>query len=190
VEVCDLSGLLPTPACGYTHKEWFIAGTEPTETDQYVQQIWVDTSTNSLANNATPVERRSSVIAFNFPVEAQAWAHAQGLPLLSDYSQAESPLSQPANPLILLSPSSNTTYRIDPNFDLSSQQLQIEVAVGAGISHVTLWMDGNLLTAFPSEPYQTWWTLSAGEHQIWAQGLTANGDSVRSAEVTIAVISN
>ena len=189
VEVCDLSGLLPSAACGHTHKEWFIAGTEPTQTDHYFQQIWVDTLTHSLANDATPIDRRSPLIAFNLPVEAQAWAHVQGLPLISDYSQAESPLSEPEEALILLSPSPNATYRIDPNFDLSSQQLQIEAAAGAGISEVTLWMDGNLLTAFPSEPYQTWWTLSAGEHQILVQGVSSDGESVKSAEVTITVIS-
>ncbi|HLF72852.1 MAG TPA: penicillin-binding protein 1C [Anaerolineales bacterium] len=189
VEVCDLSGLLPTSACPHTRMEWFIAGTEPKQADALYQQIWIDTLTNSLANDSTPIERRKSITVLNLPVEAQAWAREQGLPLLPDYSQIAENVSQQENQLVLLSPRPNTTYRIDPNFDLSSQQLQIEVAVGGGISQVTIWVDGNLLTTLSSPPYQAWWTLSAGEHRFWAEGVNAVGETVKSDVVTITVIS-
>ncbi len=188
VEVCDLSGLLPTSACGHTHKEWFIAGTEPAQTDTYFQKVWVDTLTNSPANEATPLERRSSMIALNLPVEAQAWAHGLGYPLLSDYSQIKGNISEQKEQLTLLSPSPNTTYRIDPNFDPSAQQLQIEAAAGQGISQVSIWMDGNLLTTASSPPYQAWWSLSTGEHLFWAQGINANGELVKSDVIPISVI--
>jgi membrane carboxypeptidase/penicillin-binding protein PbpC len=42
VEVCAVSGLLPTSACTHTRTEWFIAGTEPTQTDTTYQQVWID----------------------------------------------------------------------------------------------------------------------------------------------------
>lgn len=188
VEVCALSGLLPTSICPNTHKEWFIAGTEPTQTDSTYQQIWIDALTNSLATDSTPIERRQSITVLNLPAEAQGWAHEQGLPLLSDYSQTPENVSQQENQLILLSPHPNTTYRIDPNFDPASQQIQIEAAVGQGISQVTIWADGNLLATFSSPPYQAWWTLSAGGHRFWAEGVDANGQRVKSAVVTITVI--
>ena len=191
VEVCDLSGLLPTSACQHTHKEWFIAGTEPAQKDSTYQQVWVDALTNSLANDSTPIERRKSITVLNLPVEAQSWAHTQGLPLLSDYSQAtlDSGSSLPNNSsLILLSPHADTTYRIDPHLDMSSQQLQIEAAVGQGISQATIWVDGNLLTTFSSPPYQAWWTLSAGEHRFWVQGVNTNGEIMKSEIVAITVV--
>jgi len=188
IDVCDLSGRLPTSACQHTHREWFINGTEPTQTDSYFQQIWVDTLTNSLANDLTPIERRSSMIALNLPIEAQTWAHDQGLSLLSDYSQAESTSSQQFDQLVLLSPPPNTTYRIDPNFDPAAQQVPIEVASGKGLSQITIWLDGNLLATLSSPPYQAWWSLSTGEHRFWAQGLNANGETVKSETVTITVL--
>ncbi len=191
VEVCDISGLLPTSACQHTHTEWFIAGTEPTQTDSTYQQIWIDALTNSTANDSTPIERRKSITVLNLPVEAQTWAHKQGLPLLSDYSQVtlDSGNSLPNNStLVLLSPHPDMTYRIDPNFDLASQQIQIEAAVGQGISQVTVWVDGNLLTTLSSPPYQAWWTLSAGEHRFWVEGVNANGEIVKSNVVTITVM--
>ena len=188
VEVCDLSGLLPTTNCPHTRTEWFLVGTEPTQTDSTYQQVWIDTLTNSLANDSTPIERRKSINVMNLPVEAQAWARAQRLPLLADYSEATENISQQENQLALLSPHPNTTYRMDPNFDTSAQQLQIEVAVGQGIAQVNIWVDGNLFTTLSSSPYQAWWTLSTGEHHIWAQGVTATGETVKSGLVTITVL--
>ncbi|RPJ21034.1 MAG: penicillin-binding protein, partial [Chloroflexi bacterium] len=116
MEVCDLSGLLPASACPHTRMEWFIAGTQPTQTDTLHQQIWIDTLTNSLADDATPIERRKSMIVLNLPVEAQAWAREQGIPLLADFSQTAENVAQGSNDLLLVSPHPNTTYRIDPNF--------------------------------------------------------------------------
>jgi penicillin-binding protein 1C len=201
VEVCDLSGLLPTSACPRTRKEWFIAGTEPTRPDSIYQQIWIDTLTNMLATDSTPPERRKSITALNLPIEAQPWAHEQGLPLLDDFpldsgSVAVAPWRHLLPPLprqapesiVLLSPAPNTTYRLDPNFDLTAQQIQVKVAAGSGISQVTLWLDGYMWMVLDSSPYQAWWTLSAGEHQFWAEGVNEEGQKVRSEPVTITVV--
>jgi len=188
VEVCDISGLLPSSACQHVRTEWFIAGTEPTQTDTTYQQVWVDALTNSPANDSTPIERRRSIAVLNLPVEAQEWAHAKGLPLLADYLQASENVSQPEDQLVLLSPHPNTIYRMDPNFDSTSQQLQIEAAAGPGISQVTIWMDGNLLTTVAAPPYQAWWTLSAGEHRFWAEGVNSAGNAITSGIVTITVL--
>lgn len=186
VEVCDLSGLLPTPACPYTRLEWFIPGTEPTQIDTYYQQIWIDTLTNSLANDLTPPDRRKSVIALNLPIEAQPWARTQGLPLLVDYQQ--NAISQSANELMLISPTPNTTYRITPNLDFSAQQLSVEAVAGQSFSKVTIYVDGKVLAEFSNPPYETWWTLSAGEHQFLVEAVTNDGEAIKSDVVTINVI--
>jgi hypothetical protein len=57
-----------------------------------------------------------------------------------------------------------------------------------GISQVTIWVDGNLLTTLSSPPYQAWWTLSTGEHRFWAQGVNVNGEAIKSDVVTIVVL--
>jgi membrane carboxypeptidase/penicillin-binding protein PbpC len=199
VEVCELSGLLPTSACPHTRREWFLAGTEPTQTDSTYQQVWIDTLTHSLADDTTPVERRKSIEVLNLPVEATDWAHTQGLPLLADYHMESGSLShsqgvlpnlreRAPDSIMLLSPHPNTEYRIDPNLDLSVQQIQIEVAAGQGISDITIWVDGNLLSNVSSPPYQAWWTLSAGEHRFWAEGTNVQGERVKSEVVTIGVV--
>ena len=109
--------------------------------------------------------------------------------MLTDYSLDSDSLSaNNENPLILLSPHPDTIYRIDPNFDPSAQQLQIEVAVGQGITQVEIWADGTLLATLSSPPYQAWWTLSVGEYRFWAEGVDVNGERVKSDVVIITVV--
>jgi hypothetical protein len=149
----------------------------------------VDLLTGSLAGDATPAQRRKLIVALDLPAQAQPWARAQGLPLLADVSQNSGALGQ-AGDLVLLSPRPNATYRFDSNFDRSAQQLLVEAAAGQGISQVTLWVDGELLASFSAPPYQAWWPLAPGEHRFWAQGLSAEGESVTSEGVSVTVVAD
>ena len=54
VQVCSLSGLLPTPACPYRRFEWFVDGTQPTRADTFYQTMELDAATGLLASSATP----------------------------------------------------------------------------------------------------------------------------------------
>jgi membrane peptidoglycan carboxypeptidase len=182
VEICDLSGLLPTPACPHIKKEWFIEGTQPTEADSFYKQVWIDSGTNLLADNLTLPERRRQIVVLDIPIEAQAWARSQGLPLLADYS-----LESTEQYLRLVSPLNGATYRIDPTFDLSAQQLSIE-AIGQGLTQVTLFADGIPLASLSLPPYQAWWQLSEGSHRFWVEGKDASGQIVRSEDVVIEVV--
>jgi penicillin-binding protein 1C len=188
VEVCDLSGLLPTPACPHTKLEWFIEGTDPAEYDTFYKQVWVDALTGQLATDATPTERRQSRTVLDLPVAAQGWARAQGLTLVGDLTQSAH--GNQLSVISILSPLPNTTYRIDPNFDQSAQQLLVEAVAGQGITNITLWVDGTLLGTLESVPYQAWWPLAVGEHRFWAEGVTANGETVPSEVVTITVVAD
>ncbi len=190
VEVCDLSGLLPTQTCPHTRLEWFIPGTEPTQTDTYYQQIWIDALTNSLANDSTPQDHRKSLIVLDLPVEAQPWARTQGLPLLADFEQSTDSTSLQSSSLALISPTPNTTYRITSDLNQSAQQLSVEAVAGQGFSQVTIYLDGKALATFSGPPYQTWWTLSAGQHRFRVEGMTASGGIVTSDVVAVTVLAN
>jgi len=61
------------------------------------------------------------------------------------------------------------------------------VLVGAGVTNVTLWIDGMQVAALDAAPYVYWWTLSEGVHHFQAQGIDANGQAVASGEVEITV---
>ncbi|RJP50589.1 MAG: penicillin-binding protein 1C [Anaerolineaceae bacterium] len=184
VKVCALSGLLPTEFCDHTRVEWFIAGTEPTQSDTIYQQVTIDTLTGSLADASTPADRVQTKIVLDLPITAHPWARSQGLPLLADIPQTGE-TSQPQ--IALISPRPNSTYRFDPAFDASAQKLLIEAVVGAGVSEVTIWADSVPLATLTESPYQAWWQLSVGEHRFWATGLTANGETVTSEVIVVTV---
>jgi len=165
-EVCDLSGLLPTDACPHIKKEWFIAGTQPITSDTFYQRT------------------ASGEIVLNIPIEAQDWARSQGLPLLDDANGT----TPSTNSLALISPVDKTTYRLTPDLDLSTQQISFAILTDPSFAQVTFFVDGVALTTLSAPPYQTWWMLSLGEHRFWAEGLNANGETIKSNVVTISVV--
>jgi penicillin-binding protein 1C len=168
VEVCDLSGLLPTEACLHTKTEWFIDGTQPTTLDTFYQRL------------------STGEIVLEIPVEAQDWARSQGLPLLDEPNGAP----RVTIGLNLTSPTDHTTYRITSNLDLSAQQLALSTLTESDLARVTFFVDGSVLTTLSAPPAssQAWWTLSLGEHRFWAEGVTINGETIRSNIVTITVV--
>jgi penicillin-binding protein 1C len=183
-EICHLSGLLATPECPHVNKEWYINGTQPLELDTFYQEIWVDAWTNRLVTESTPFERRKPVIVLDLPLEARAWAYTAGLPLLGDFSET-SIVEVPR--LLLTSPLDGTTYRIDPAFDLSAQQLALE-AMGDGFSQVTFYVDGTPIGISDEPPYQLWWALVQGTHRFWVEGTFPDGTLFRSEKAVVEVI--
>lgn len=185
LNVCTYSGQLPTSLCDKTHLEWFIPGIQPTRLDTVYQQVWVDSATGLMANDSTPPARRGQVIVLDLPPTAQRWAHSQGIRLLSDLT-AQPAVLQPGE-LVMLSPEPDATYRISDKLALSDQQLPIETAVGQGLSGISLWVDGRQLGSCATAPYLLWWQLSAGVHQFWAQGVSTEGQTVKSSVIQITV---
>ena len=185
MEVCALSGLLPTAYCEHTRTEWFIAGTEPTQPDTIYQQVTIDKLTGGLADNSTPNGRKQTIVVLDLPISSQPWARSQGLSLLADLPQAGEGTIHPQ--ISLISPRAQTTYRIDPTFDASAQKILIEAVAGAGITEVTIWVDGVALASLSRSPWQAWWQLTPGEHQFWATGLTADGEMVTSEVIIVSI---
>jgi penicillin-binding protein 1C len=185
LNVCTYSGLLPTSLCDKTHLEWFIPGTQPTQFDTVYRQVWIDSATGLMVNDSTPLDLRRQVIVLDLPPTAQRWAHSQGIRLLSDLT-AE-PAALQSGELVMISPEPDSTYRISDKLALSDQQLPIEAAAGQGVTGITLWVDDRQLGSCASGPYLLWWQLSAGTHQFWAQGVSADGQTVKTNIIQISV---
>jgi membrane carboxypeptidase/penicillin-binding protein PbpC len=185
MDVCTYSGLIPTSLCDQTHREWFIDGTQPTAFDTVYHQVWLDTATGLPAGDATPPERRQPLTVLDLPVAAQRWAHSQGLRLLSDWN-TQAPEVQPGE-LVLISPQPSSNYKISSKLSPADQQLPVETLAGQGVTRISLWVDGRQLGTCGSPPYLLWWPLAEGTHQFWAEGVNADGQTVRSQTVQISV---
>jgi len=193
VEVCKLSGLLPTPACPYRSLEWFIQGTEPQAYDSTYHLVQVNKITGKLVDENTPPGLIVTRPALDLPPQAHPWARLNGLLLLSDLLATSSGYDNGAVEnvqsvrLKILHPDDNSQYHLVADQSQESQRLLIEAAGEGGISQVLLWLDGQLLAQLVTPPYQAWWAIQPGKHQVWAQAVTSQGEKLQSSVVTFSV---
>jgi len=80
VEVCSVSGMLPTEHCPHKVKEIFIAGTAPTAYCNVHQVFRVNRETGKLATVYTPPELVDEVVYEIYPPEAADWVRENGIP--------------------------------------------------------------------------------------------------------------
>jgi 1A family penicillin-binding protein len=202
VEVCSLSGLLPTSACPYRRLEWFIVGTQPTQSDGFYREVIMDRATGRLATEATPPERRLQRVVLDLPPQTYPWARGQGLTLYADLV----PLAVPELPertpsalqelsemvsapsLVLLSPAVGGVYRLSPSITAQAQRIPLEAASATRLAQVSLWVDGVLVSHLEHAPYRAWWELAPGLHHAWAQATLPDGKQITSPVVSFTVI--
>lgn len=198
VRVCVPSGLLPTPYCPRTRTELFIAGTAPTESDDWYRPFQIDMATGRLAGPGTPPERIAERVYIVPPAEVWEWARRQNWPLppedaapsalRSSSSAGASPI--PTGPLIFVHPDNGTIYRMSPVVpgDYQSIRVAVRPADGVVVAEVTLYVDGDALATFTAPPYEAFWTLRPGQHTFLAVGRDDKGRPLRSAPVSIRVL--
>jgi membrane peptidoglycan carboxypeptidase len=190
VEICSLSGLLPTPYCPHTRTELFIAGTEPKLYDTWYQPFTIDSATGLLADASTPPGRVETQVYIVLPEQAREWARQQGWP---DPPVASPTLSAQAHSadfeLVMTRPDPGSIYHLSPNLPLSAQRIEVSArsASSVAIAEVTLYADGVPLQSFRTPPYHTFWTLEPGEHSFEARGRAVDGRRLESEATRVVV---
>jgi len=183
LEVCALSGLLPTEFCPFTKTEWFIQGTEPVAYDEFYKEIEVDQSTGVLAGDQTPQNQKIRRIVLDLPPQAFAWAKSQNLMLLDDIggvSPVEGGRTGQTIPILVISPSNGSIYLLSDGVPANNQRIKLEVLSDEDVRSLTIYMDGEVLAVLDAEPFQIWWVLTPGEHQIWVEAVTNDDRKIKS----------
>jgi len=210
LEVCADSGLQPAavsgqqlagrePArCPHTITELFIAGTEPTRSDDWHWLYTLDTRTGLLAGPDCPLEFTTQERYTLYPAEAQDWVRWQNIPQPpetysplcpgQDAGSANLPISN-LQSLIMTSPDQGSHYRLSPEIPPSAQQVIVAARPADGVSlrQVTLLVDGSPLATLTKPPYQALWSMEVGTHTFTAVGVDAQGDEIEGNRVTIEV---
>ncbi len=78
-DVCDPSGLLPTPDCPSVVNEVFLQGNEPTQDDNLFRKVEVNRASGNLATIFTPSDLVEERVYMIVPPEAVEWAQTAGL---------------------------------------------------------------------------------------------------------------
>jgi penicillin-binding protein 1C len=190
VEICALSGLLPTPECANRRLEWFIPDTAPTELDTLHQRATIDRRTGQLATTDTPPEWRNADVFIALPPEAQAWGRANGLRLLPvEFAQTEeSAQVADAAPVRLLSPDPYSLYQLSPTAPAETQRLRLAAAAPHGTHQVIFALNGQPVAEVEGAPWEVRWPLQIGQFELVAEAHLADGTRMLSAPVTFEVV--
>lgn len=174
-EVCALSGLLPTPDCPHVKREWFIAGTQPAQKDDWYRRVKVNP------------QGAATRVVLALPAPLRNWARAQGWPLL-DSALVTTTIA--AAPVTIVRPDAGTIYHTAKTLPASVQRIPIEVQVADGeVAAVEVRLqDGELLARWIQAPFTAFWGLRAGDHTLIARATLRDGRVIESAPVRITVM--
>ena len=195
VQVCALSGLLPSSACQNRVTELFLAENVPTQTCNLHQLITLDTRTGLLATEDTPESYRLTRRIVRWPTEALAWAEEEGLvdstlrriyaELAASTGETEQVATLVLPQLYLLSPDAGSVYRLSSEIPADAQQIEVAAQCDPNLkaSSVTLWVDGVLWYTWSEPPYRVFWPLEEGEHVFWVEAeIRSEGVQTRTLE--------
>jgi penicillin-binding protein 1C len=185
VEICALSGLLPTEACALTKVELFLPEAVPTEEDNLYQLFEIDTETGLLADENTPEGRRFEQVYIVLPQEAREWGIRSGLrqpPLGAALNLPDANVG-----VRLLYPDPYSVYQISAVLPISAQRLEFEVGVPPETVAVTYTLNDEVVAVVNEEPFSYWWTLELGFYELTATVTLADGSEESSRAVYYTV---
>ncbi|MGL4647778.1 MAG: penicillin-binding protein, partial [Caldilineaceae bacterium] len=192
VAICAPSGLLPTPVCPRTRLEHFVAGSEPTRSDDQFVALEVDRRSGLSATAATAAEQRVRRVYWRLPAQYRDWQRSRGIALIPPTVAAGAPVQVAAlagansgalpaatdAPLLISSPAPNSAYRIHPGQPAATQRLQVAGRTGDGAP----WARLRLVAEGPngarvmvdegaaSTGLEGWWPLQAGGWRFLLEG--------------------
>jgi len=208
VEVCSLSGKLPSPYCPHRKTELFIAGTEPREYCTMHRPVRIDVTTGMLATENCPPEQVVERVYTFLPPEAMEWGRKQGIPqppteycFLHGQSEADtrytiqgnqSPISNLQSPIsiVMTSPDPFSVFRLSPALPLGHQRIEVaaRLAEEMVVTELILYVDGESLAELSTPPYRSMWPLTPGVHAFHAEGYDTTGRRLTSEPVYVTVI--
>lgn len=188
VEVCAISGKLPTELCPHRLYDWFIPGTEPKVADDWYRLFQVDRRTGLLADERTPAGSVQERVYLIVPPELQSWAREQGIPAPPPAMPTSSGPGESAAVLGITSPDEGIVYRITPAVPREGQRIRFQAVARQPLSELTFVLDGQSLGALHSPPYEMLWTLQPGQHQLMVVGRTTDDQQITSNPVHFEVL--
>ncbi len=184
LDVCALSGLLPTDACQLRQREIFIPGTAPTEEDTFFQVFEIDRETGLLADETTPESQRVEQVFIVLPQEAHEWARRSGVRMPpSDAST----LVADAGRMRILAPDPFSVFEISPMLPESAQRLRFRAGVPPETESVTYTLN-NAVELDAGSDGSYWWPLAPGEYMLTATATLVDGTQETSDPVYFQVL--
>ena len=187
LDVCALSGLLPTDHCHRRINEIFLPGTEPRAYDTFHQPFIIDRATGLLASEQTAPHNRIEQVFLVLPAEAQAWAQRKGIPSRRPSLSLPRLEDGTSYDFRLLSPDPYTVFALADHLPPALQRIRFSVSAPPSLRQVRYTLNDELIASSDRPPWDAWWSLQIGDFSLKAQALLANGDTIESASVAFSV---
>ncbi len=175
--VCPLSGQRPGPYCEGHIQEWFVRGTEPSQSCTVHQNIAIDNRSGQPATATTPKKNIAYRVYTVWPAPYHNWMTSRNLPILPDTTSPRQP-----KPVILF-PDDGDIFKIDPILRKEYQVLHFSAQIPAHIDTVQWILDDSLLAQTPF-PFTMTWPMTPGRHRLTVQ----NPNQTLSSEITFQVL--
>jgi membrane carboxypeptidase/penicillin-binding protein PbpC len=147
--ICAPTGLRPGPYCPASVEEWFVAGTEPRETERYY------------------LVGADGRLRVDPPVEVRAWAAQAGI------SVSLSPQTPGDASVHIVRPTAGSVFSISP--ELPDQEIVLRASVPAGTLRVEFWVDGVLVGRAAGDEPAVVWVMMPGVHSLEVVAVLADG---------------
>lgn len=198
--ICALSGKLPTEFCPHTIDEWFIAGTEPKESDDLYRPFLIDTRNGLLANNncvQTFVQQKAFAV---FPKEVEKWARENGWPTpptrlsplceergdrssvpsassASSLHQSSADASDDAGQAVsswieITRPQNGDSFALDPMIPDAAETIIFEAHASSDIETIDWYVDGKKVGTDKAPDFRFTWKPHVGTFSVKAQAGT------------------
>lgn len=170
VEVCSVSGALPTEACEHRRHERFVRGHEPHDRCELHVLAHVDAQGREQAARCGGAER----VLERYPLEYRAWAERAGRPMTG---RNVSPTCPPEAELVaarVTFPREGQSFALDP--DGPSRQ-EIVLSATSTAERLRFVIDG-VPSAELRAPFRRPWALSPGAHRVEVQSSSGKSESV------------
>jgi penicillin-binding protein 1C len=179
VEVCALSGMLPSTHCPHRRAVHVHAEHAPTEACDWHQTVSLDVRNQMRAGELCPDQFTEERVFEILPPEYADWqAHSLMEPPPSEYSPlcpADGPV---AGSVVITYPRAGETFLIEPGFDRATQTLRLTARADALVDRVEWRVDGRVVDR-AGWPYTSRWPLSPGEHVVAVTAPGQRGHQVR-----------
>jgi len=138
-QVCEPSGLIPSPDCQLRGKDLFYAdannSTVPAQQDTLWKRYQINSRTGLLATASTPAELITEKVFFDYPSEAVAWAKAAGQALPpSDFDSGQAQSSTSAATINAPQSLARVHGAVSIKGNVSNDAVSYTLAYGAGIT--------------------------------------------------------
>ncbi len=182
-QVCSKSGMPLGEFCASAKEELFIPGYSPYKKCNLHQQILVDKKTGKrLCSHCRNGKNYEEKIVEKWPSEIATWMERNGfsLDLIPEHYPLCSKIVSGKKPIIL-SPTSQTEYKIRPGVNLKYQKILLDATVSNETKTIYWFLDGKLI--FLGKPTKkAFFTPTPGIHHI-----ICSDDQGRSSEVRFIV---